>query len=230
MRTLVTGATGYLGRRARARAAPRDREVRALVRSTPARPASTARAPTVEGDVLDPASLEPALRRRRARVPYGRRRRPPGLGRAEAAGGERRRRPNVLAACPAAGVERVVFTSSVASRRPGRRPRPSADEGAWLIDGDDGRADFRYGRTKAAGEQAALEAAADGLDVVDHEPRLRDRAGRRPPGVVVAGRGVPARAAAVHRRRRALLRRRPRHRRRPPARPRSTAAPASATS
>ena len=39
-----------------------------------------------------------------------------------------------------------------------------------MIDGDDGRPDFRYARTKAAGEQLALEAAADGLDVVVANP------------------------------------------------------------
>ena len=76
----------------------------------------------------------------------------------------------MLEVCAKAGVERVVFTSSVATVGPAGGPGHPRDEGAWLIDGDDGRADFRYGRTKAAGEQAALEAAADGLDVVITNP------------------------------------------------------------
>jgi dihydroflavonol-4-reductase len=76
----------------------------------------------------------------------------------------------VLAACRAAGVERVVFTSSVAAMGPAATPGHPRDEGAWMLDGDDGRPDFRYARTKAAGEQVALDAAADGLDVVVVNP------------------------------------------------------------
>ena len=76
----------------------------------------------------------------------------------------------VLDLCARAGVERVVFTSSVSTIGPAGGPGHPRDEGAWLIDGDDGRADFRYGRTKAAGEQAALAAAAAGLDVVITNP------------------------------------------------------------
>ena len=77
---------------------------------------------------------------------------------------------NTLAACRAAGVERVVFVSSVAAVGPAATPAHPRDEGAWMIDGDDGRPDFRYARSKAAGEQLALEAAADGLDVVVANP------------------------------------------------------------
>src|SRR5207248_77119 len=123
-------------------------------------------AQTVEGDVLDPASLEVAL---------------DGVARvfhmAGVVGHRASDEPNrqavnvdvartVPAACAKAGVERVVFTSSVAAIGPAGGPGHPRDEGAWLIDGDDGRADFRYGRTKAAGEQAALDAAKGGLDVV----------------------------------------------------------------
>ena len=76
----------------------------------------------------------------------------------------------VLDLCARAGVERVVFTSSVSTIGPAGGPGHPRDEGAWLIDGDDGRGDFRYGRTKAAGEQLALAAAAAGLDVVITNP------------------------------------------------------------
>ena len=62
MRTLVTGGTGYIGGEVVRELRRRDREVRVLVRS----PAAAARlegtgAETVEGDVLDPASIERAM-------------------------------------------------------------------------------------------------------------------------------------------------------------------------
>jgi dihydroflavonol-4-reductase len=171
MRTLVTGATGYLGAELVRELRRRDREVRALVRS----PGAAARldgtgAETVEGDVLDPASLDRALAGvarvfHMAGVVGHRAADEPKLRAVNVDGAK-----NVLAACAQAGVERVVFTSSVAAVGPAGGPGHPRDEGSWLIDGDDGRADFRYGRTKAAGEQAALAAAADGLDVVITNP------------------------------------------------------------
>ncbi|HEY3765488.1 MAG TPA: NAD-dependent epimerase/dehydratase family protein [Gaiellales bacterium] len=171
MRTLVTGATGYLGAELVRALRERDREVRALVRS----PAAAARldgtgAEIAEGDVLDDASLDRALDGvtrvfHMAGVVGHRASDEPRL-RAVNVDGARA----VLAACTRAGVERVVFTSSVATVGPAGGPGHPRDEGAWLIDGDDGRVDFRYGRTKAAGEQAALEAAAGGLDVVITNP------------------------------------------------------------
>jgi dihydroflavonol-4-reductase len=171
MRTLVTGATGYLGTELVRELRSRDREVRALVRSR----ASGARldglgAEIVEGDVLDPESVKRALegvtRVFHMAGVVGHRASDEARLQAVNVDGAR----TVLDLCARAGVERVVFTSSVSTIGPAGGPGHPRDEGAWLIDGDDGRPDFRYGRTKAAGEQAALAAAAAGVDVVITNP------------------------------------------------------------
>jgi dihydroflavonol-4-reductase len=171
MPTLVTGSTGYLGTELVAELRRRDRPVRALVRSR----AAAARleglgAEIVEGDVGDPASVERALAGvtrvfHMAGVVGHRAADEPRLQAVNVDGAR-----TVLDLCAKAGVERVVFTSSVSTIGPAGGPGHPRDEGAWLIDGDDGRGDFRYGRTKAAGEQIALEAAAAGLDVVITNP------------------------------------------------------------
>jgi dihydroflavonol-4-reductase len=171
MRTLVTGATGYLGAELVRELRRRDREVRALARSR----ASAARlegtgAEIAQGDILDEASLDRAL------AGVGRVFHMAGVVGHRSSDDARLHAVNVegartlLAACARAGVERVVFTSSVAAIGPAGGPGHPRDEGAWMLDGDDGRGDFRYARAKAAGEQAALAAAADGLDVVITNP------------------------------------------------------------
>jgi dihydroflavonol-4-reductase len=171
MRTLVTGATGYLGVDLVHALRAQGREVRALARSD----AAAARldgsgAEVVRGDVTDAGSL-PAAFEGVSRVFHmagvvGHRARDDERLRAVNVEGSR----NVLAASKAAGVERVVYTSSVAAMGPAAGPGHPRDEGAWMLDGDDGRPDFRYARTKAAGEQHAIQAAADGLDVVVVNP------------------------------------------------------------
>jgi dihydroflavonol-4-reductase len=171
MRTLVTGATGYLGVDLVHALRAQGREVRALARSDAgaARLAETG-AEVVRGDVTEPDSLTAALdgvtRVFHLAGVVGHRARDDGRLRAVNVDGAR----NVLAACRTAGVERVVFTSSVAAMGPAATPGHPRDEGAWMLDGDDGRPDFRYARTKAAGEQLAIQAAADGLDVVVVNP------------------------------------------------------------
>jgi putative NADH-flavin reductase len=60
MRLLVVGATGSLGRLAVTEAAQRGHDVAALVRD-PARANLPEPVVKVRGDVLDPASLDPAL-------------------------------------------------------------------------------------------------------------------------------------------------------------------------
>jgi dihydroflavonol-4-reductase len=171
MITLVTGATGYLGVELVRELRARGRDVRALVRS----PASAARldgtgAEIVEGDVLDRPSVERALEGV-TRVFHM-----AGVVGHRASEDERLRTVNVdgarivMEACGRAGVERVVFTSSVAAIGPAGGPGHPRDEGAWMLDGDDGRPDFRYARSKAAGEEAAIAAAKAGVDVVITNP------------------------------------------------------------
>ena len=77
---------------------------------------------------------------------------------------------NLLVAAIRAEVERLVFTSSVAAVGPAASPNHPRDEGAFMIDGDDGRPDFRYARSKAHGELEAIKAAETGLDVVIVNP------------------------------------------------------------
>lgn len=171
MITLVTGATGYLGVDLVRVLRAQGRDVRALARSD----AGAARldglgTEVVRGDVTVPDSLGPAVAGvsrvfHLAGVVAHRAREDDRLRSVNVDGAR-----NTLAACRAAGVERVVFVSSVAAVGPAATPAHPRDEGAWMIDGDDGRPDFRYARSKAAGEQLALEAAADGLDVVVANP------------------------------------------------------------
>jgi dihydroflavonol-4-reductase len=171
MLTLVTGATGYLGVELVRALRSQGRDVRALARSD----AGAARldglgAEVVRGDVTVPETLGPVLAGV-ARVFHmagvvAHRARDDARLRAVNVDGAR----NALAAYRSAGVERVVFTSSVAAVGPAATPAHPRNEAAWMIDGDDGRPDFRYARYKAAGEQLALEAAADGLDVVVVNP------------------------------------------------------------
>ena len=171
MLTLVTGATGYLGVDVVQALRAQGREVRALARSDSdvARLAATG-AEIVRGDVTEPDSLPPAFagvtRVFHLAGVVGHRARDDERLRAVNVDGAR----NVLAACRSAGVERVVFTSSVSAMGPAASPGYPRNEGAWMLDGDDGRPDFRYARTKALGEQVALDAATSGLDVVVVNP------------------------------------------------------------
>jgi dihydroflavonol-4-reductase len=171
MLTLVTGATGYLGADLVRELRARDRQVRALVRSATA--ATLLEAQGVEavlGDVTAPDTL-PAAFAGVQRVFHmagvvGHRARDDERLEAVNVVGAR----NVLQAATRAGIERMVFTSSVAAVGPASTPLHPRDEMAFMVDGDDGRPDFRYARSKAHGEIEALKAAEAGLDVVITNP------------------------------------------------------------
>ncbi len=171
MLTLVTGPTGYLGFELVRELRARGRDVRGLVRSE--RSAARLDGLGVElarGDITDPEAVRRAcdgcevVFHMAGRVGH----------RAHDAGPLHEANVHgarvLLDAARAAGVRRVVFTSSVAAIGPAASPERPRDEGAWMLDGDDGRPDFLYARSKAAGEQVALAAAEAGLDVVITNP------------------------------------------------------------
>ena len=171
MLTLVTGATGYLGVELVRQLRAQGRDVRALIRSWDSKQRlSGTGAEAVLGDVTEPDSLPSALAGvdrvfHLAGVVGHRASDEPALKRVNVEGAG-----NLLRAAETAGVERVVFTSSVGAMGPAATPDHPRSEAHWLLDGDDGRGDFRYARSKAQGEALALEAAQRGLDVVVVNP------------------------------------------------------------
>ena len=165
-RTLVTGATGFLGSHIARALAERGDELRLCVREESRRDAiADLDCEEVVCDILDRRSVTRALR---------------GVDRVFHVAGMTSMRASaeplfrvnvegtrtVLQACLRAGVERVTFTSSLAAIGPGA-PRQPVDERS---DFDAGRLGIPYVNAKREAEIEALRIAAHGLPVVIVNP------------------------------------------------------------
>ena len=167
MKTLVTGATGFLGSHVARQLAGRGEDLRVLVR-----PASDVRAlegieaERVTGDLRDSASLERAMAgvARVFHVAADYRlwaRDPREIYESNVTGTQ-----NLLKAARRANVERFVYTSTVATiavPRPGRLPDETTRSSIGEMIGN-------YKRSKFEAEHCALHAAESGLPVVIVNP------------------------------------------------------------
>jgi dihydroflavonol-4-reductase len=167
MKTLVTGATGFLGSHVARQLAGRGRQVRVLVRpSSDTRALEGLEAERFTGDLRDAASLDRALAgvtcvfhvaadyRLWARNPRE-------IYESNVTGTQ-----NLLEAARRAGVEKFVYTSTVATMavpRKGGLPDESTQSSIAEMIG-------HYKRSKFEAEQCALRAADAGLPVVIVNP------------------------------------------------------------
>jgi dihydroflavonol-4-reductase len=164
---LVTGATGFVGSAVARAALEQGYRVRVLVRpASPRRNLEGLRVEIAEGDLTDGPSLTAALAgaRHLLHVAADYRlwaRDPEEIVRNNRAGTE-----TILAAARAAGLERMVYTSSVATLGFHTDGRPS-DETMPL---EEGEAIGAYKRSKVIAERLVEQAAADGLPVVIVNP------------------------------------------------------------
>lgn len=166
-RVLVTGGSGFLGSSILRILLAEGYAVRALHRADSARgnldlPALD----LAQGDLRDAASLRNALQGVRflvhAAADYRLWARDPAELTAVNVEGTRR----LMEAAREAGVERVVYTSSVAVLRPGTPERPSSEADGM----EPAEAIGAYKRSKTEAEAVVREMAADGLPVVIVNP------------------------------------------------------------
>lgn len=167
-RALVTGATGFVGANLVRKLIERGYRVRVLVRAQSSRKVLDGLdIEYARGDVLDPASLEGAMRACDGvfhaaayvslYVPD-----PREMHRVNVGGTQ-----NVLRAARQAGVPRVVLTSTVSAVAGSFDPETIANEATPFNLGKRG---FHYCITKHAAEEAARSAVAAGQDVVIVNP------------------------------------------------------------
>jgi dihydroflavonol-4-reductase len=167
MTTLVTGATGFLGSHVARQLAARGERVRALVRpDSKSRALDGVAVERVPGDLRDAASLARAMegvsRVFHVAADYRLWAKDPREIYESNVGGTK----NMLEAATRAGVERFVYTSTVATVAiPGEGALPNEDTRANLDDmiGD-------YKRSKFLAEQEAQRAAENGVPVVIVNP------------------------------------------------------------
>lgn len=167
MEALVTGATGFIGSYVARALVDEGWSVRCLARPTSSKVAlEDVDVRWVEGDVRDVASLRAAARGCDAlfhvAAYYALWSDDPAQFQAINVEGTR----NVLQAAREEGVRRVVHTSSVATV--GDPPPGELGTEATMARPDSGWAEYK--RTKFEAEQVALQAAADGQDVVVVNP------------------------------------------------------------
>jgi len=167
MKTLVTGATGFLGSHVARQLSERGDEVRVLVRpASDTRSLEGFRAERVIGDLRDAASLDRAMDgvTRVYHVAADYRlwaRNPNEIYESNVAGTQ-----NLLDAARRAGIEKFIYTSTVATiavprdgKLPDERTQSSVDE---MIG--------HYKRSKFQAEQVVLRAAESGMPVVIVNP------------------------------------------------------------
>ncbi len=167
MKTLVTGATGFLGSHVARALVERGEEIRVLVRaSSDLRALEGMNAERVQGDLRDRASLDCAMEgvHRVFHVAADYRlwaRDPREIHESNVTGTQ-----NLLDAARSAGVAKFVYTSTVATiavPREGDLPNEKTQSSVGEMIGE-------YKRSKFEAEQCALRAAADGLPVVIVNP------------------------------------------------------------
>jgi dihydroflavonol-4-reductase len=162
MTTLVTGAAGFLGSHIARQLVARGEDVRVLLRpSSQNRAIADLPLEYVTGDLRDPASLDRAMKNvrrvfhaaadyrlwaRRSREIYD-----------SNVGGTK----NALAAAKRAGVEKFIYTSTVATIAVDRPELPNESTDARLEE-----MVGHYKRSKWMAEREALNAAKDGLPVI----------------------------------------------------------------
>ena len=165
-KTLVTGATGFVGRAVVEALLAQGREVRVLARRPQHRALQGLAVEVVRGDLTDPASLASALQScsRLFHVAADYRLWVPDPARMYATNVEGTR--SLLQAALEAGLERVVYTSTVgALGNPGDGTPGTEDTPVSLAD-----MVGHYKKSKFLAEQVALEYAGQGLPVVVVNP------------------------------------------------------------
>jgi dihydroflavonol-4-reductase len=166
-RVLVTGASGFVGSAVVAALLARGKSVRALVRTTsPLANLPQRDIDVVQGDMRYPAAMTAAMRdvRYLFHVAADYRLWAPDPREIMAANIEGTR--NVMQAAARAGVERIVYTSSVATLAP-RPDGAPADESVGL---DEEQAIGAYKRSKIAAERLVQTMIAQGLPAVIVNP------------------------------------------------------------